>query len=157
MSSASNLGYSRESPYNLSSSVNGTSTTYSGNFSSNEIPKSNISIKMGGMKKKIKNIVKHYKTMKGGKSRKIRAIKRKLKNTRYRRQSKRHRRRYRGGYSQYQNNMPFTPGYQAAGIQLSSSESALANPVPITRLGDQVNGIDNYNHYTNTGFPSRGH
>ena len=36
----------------------------------------------------------------------------------------------RGGYAQYMNNMPNTPTYQVAGINLPSSQLALANPVP---------------------------
>ena len=63
-------------------------------------------------------------------------------------------RRQRGGYSQYQNNQPFSLNYSTGG-QLSPSLSALANPVPIDKITN--NAIDNYNHYTNTGFPSRGH
>lgn len=126
----------------------------------------------GGAKKlksKIKNITKYYKRMKAG-SRKIKSIKRRLRSRAMsrklarslvggrRRHSRRHRRRsMRGGYSQYQNNMPMTPSYQVAGIQLSPSESALANPAPITRLSNDTSCIDNYNHYTNMGFPSRGH
>lgn len=168
MSSASNLGYSRQDPY-TSGYVNGTSSTYSGNFTSKEVPgfpgipgiKNNVhAASMSGgarrLKRKIKNIVKQYKTMKS-KSRKVRAIKRKFMSRKRRRGRSHKRRHYKGGYSQYQNNMPYTPGYQAAGIELPASQSALANPVPITRLGDQVNGIDNYNHYTNMGFPSKGH
>lgn len=126
----------------------------------------------GGAKKlksKIKNITKYYKRMKAG-SRKIKSIKRRLKHRAIsrkfarsfaggrRRHSRRHiRRSMRGGYSQYQNNMPMTPSYQVAGIQLSPNESALANPAPITRLANCVNCIDNYNHNLNNGFPSKGH
>jgi len=76
---------------------------------------------------------------------------------RSRRHSRRRHRRQRGGYSQYQNNMPMTPSYQVAGIHLPASQSALANPVPISPLGNCVNCVDNYNHYTNSGFPSKGH
>lgn len=63
-------------------------------------------------------------------------------------------RRQRGGYSQYQNNQPFSLTYSTGG-DLSPSLSALANPVPIDQITNSA--IDNYNHYTNTGFPSRGH
>ena len=63
-------------------------------------------------------------------------------------------RRQRGGYSQYQNNQPFDLTYSTGG-ELSPSLSALANPVPIASVTN--NAIDNYNHYTNMGFPSRGH
>ena len=58
-----------------------------------------------------------------------------------------------GGYSQYQNNQPFNIGYSVGGV-LAANESALANPGPIKAYNDVV---DNYNHYTNTGFPSAGH
>jgi hypothetical protein len=37
-SAASNLGYGNVNPYNNSPYVNGTSSNYSGSFSSNEIP-----------------------------------------------------------------------------------------------------------------------
>ena len=37
-SDASNLGYGNMSPYNNSPYVNGTNSSYSGSFSSNEIP-----------------------------------------------------------------------------------------------------------------------
>ena len=74
-----------------------------------------------------------------------------------RRATRRTRHRMRGGYSQYQNNLPMTPTYGVAGVPLSSSDLALANPPPITTLSNCVNCVDNYNHYTNQGFPSRGH
>ena len=43
----------------------------------------------------------------------------------------------------------------STGGTLSASDSAMANPVPFKPLGNQA--IDNYNHYTNKGFPSAGH
>ena len=58
-----------------------------------------------------------------------------------------------GGYSQYQNNQPFSMGYSVGGI-LKAGDSALANP-PIIK--DYNSAIDNYNHYTNKGFSSQGH
>lgn len=195
-SGASNLGYSKITPLsNVNGSyVNVDNSQYAGRFGSNEISgtppgplpglsgtKSNIdaaaskfpgNLFKGGAKKlkrKIKNITKHYKRMKAG-SRKIRSIKRRIRHKAVsrrlarslsygrKRHSRRHRRRtMRGGYSQYQNNMPMTPSYQTAGIYLSPNESALANPAPITRLPNDTNNIDNYNHFTNTGFPSKGH
>lgn len=99
-------------------------------------------------------------------SRKMKSFKRKLRTrmssrslaggrrTRHRRYR---RRSQRGGYSQYQNNMPLTQNYQVAGINLPSSQLALANPPPITVLPRVGQCTDNYNHYTNMGFPSRGH
>ena len=61
-----------------------------------------------------------------------------------------------GGYSQYQNNVPLTPTYSTAGLQNNNFMSELANPVPYDVLSNCTNCVDNYNHYTNTGFPSRG-
>jgi len=190
-SGASNLGYPNTNPYNMSSYVNGTSSNYSGSFSSNQIPglpglagaKSNVDAAAGTvpgiclfkggakkLKRKIKNITKHYKRMKAG-SRKIKSIKRRIRHkaisrkmsrsfadNHRRRHSRRHRRRSMcGGYSQYQNNMPNTPSYQVAGIQLPSSQLGLANPPPITKLSNCVNCIDNFDKYSMTGFPSKGH
>lgn len=73
---------------------------------------------------------------------------------------------YPPGYSQYQNNMPLTQTYSVGGV-LSATESALANPPPFKVLNGGrrtrrrhrggANCVDNYNHYTNMGFPSRGH
>jgi hypothetical protein len=120
------------------------------------------------LKRKIKNITKQYKKMKAG-SRKMKSLKNRLKNkynVRYHskrltkrfiggKKSRRHRQR--GGYSQYQNNLPFTPVYKVAGVNLHAGQLSLANPPPITKLSNCVNCVDNYNHYTNKGFPSRGH
>ena len=192
-SGASNLGYANINPYNTSSYVNGTSSNYSGSFSSNEIPgtppgplpglagaKSNIDAAAGKdpgiclfkggakkLKRKIKNITKQYKRMKGG-SKKMKSIKNKLRSRAMSRQlagkrkSRRTRRRairgrQSGGYAQYQNNLPMTPTYQVAGVNLPASQSALANPAPYKVLPNCTNCVDNYNHYTNMGFPSRGH
>jgi len=67
-----------------------------------------------------------------------------------------HKKLHRGGYSQYQNNLPMTPTYSVGGI-LSSSQLGLANPPPIQVLPNCTNCTDNYNHYTGKGFPSPGH
>jgi len=194
-SGASNLGYGNINPYSTSPYVNGTSSNYSGSFSSNEIPglpglagsKSNIDAAAGivpgiclfkggakKLKRKIKNITKHYKKMKAG-SKKMRGIQQRLrsrmasrsrsrsfsggKKTR-RSQRKRGSKRsskQRGGYGQYQNNLPMTQTYQVAGIDLPASELALANPPPVTTLSNATSCVDNYSRFTNTGFPSRGH
>ncbi len=61
-----------------------------------------------------------------------------------------------GGYSQYQNNYPSTPTYSTGGV-LSAQNLGLANPVPYKLLPNDTNNIDNYNHFTMKGFPSRGH
>jgi len=193
-SGASNLGYSNIVPF---SNVNGQyvnvgSTNNPANFGSNEIPglpglagaKSNIDAAAGkvpgiclfkggskGIKRKIKNITKHYKKMKAG-SRKMKSLKLKLRRRmasrmasrglarrlaggrRTRRRTRNRRRTQRGGYSQYQNNQPFSLSYSVGGV-LPASQLALANPPPIASVTN--NAVDNYNHYTNTGFPSKGH
>ena len=64
-------------------------------------------------------------------------------------------RKMRGGYSQYQNNNPMTGSFSSP-VKLSPNLSALANPVPINSQSSHVNCIDNYNHYTNKGFASKG-
>ena len=126
-----------------------------------------------GLKRKIKNISKQYKKMKAG-SKKMKSLKLKLRSrlasrmasrslarkfaggrrTRRRQINRRRRRTQRGGYSQYQNNQPFSLSYSVGGV-LPASQLALANPPPIASVTN--NAVDNYNHYTNTGFPSRGH
>ena len=197
-SAASNFGYGNVNPYNTSPFVNGTSSSYAGSFSSNEIPgtppgplpglagaKSNIDaaagivpgICMSGgakrLKNKIKNITKRYKMKGGKKSRKV--LRRRLRSramslaggrrrSRHMRSKRRFSRMqmrggsapYPAGYGQYQNNLPMTNTYKVAGIDLPASQSALANPPPATALSNCTNCVDNYNHYTNIGFPSRG-
>jgi hypothetical protein len=63
---------------------------------------------------------------------------------------------YPPGYHQYQNNDPITPSYSTGGV-LSKNDIALANPVPYQTLSNNVNCVDNYDHFTGKGFPSRGH
>ncbi len=100
--------------------------------------------------------------MKAG-SKKMRSLKRKL---RYRAASRRmarslaggrrrsRSRKQRGGYSQYQNNQPFSMGYSVGSSNLPASQLALANPPPIQSYN---NAVDNLNAYTMRGFPSKGH
>jgi hypothetical protein len=130
-----------------------------------------IAIFKGGakhFKRKIKNITKRYKRkmgMKGGKKY-LRSIKSRIKakygsrsrsmgRSRHRR-SRTHKRRQRGGYSQYQNNLPMTPTYSVGGV-LSASQLGLANPPPIQVLPNCEQCTDNYNHFTGKGFASPGH
>jgi len=137
-----------------------------------------IAVYKGGykkLKKKIKNITKRYKRsmgMKGGKKY-MRSIKSKIK-AKYagasrrgrsgrsrmtggsRRKRTNRRRKQRGGYSQYQNNLPMTPTYSVGGV-LTPSQVGLANPPPIKVLPNCTSCVDNYNHYTGKGFPSPGH
>ena len=91
----------------------------------------------GNLKKKLSHLLKSQKLI-GGK-RKHRTVKR------------RRTRKTRGGsgYHQYMSNVPFTPSYKVAGVDLNASSSALANPPPITRTN---NCVDNLNAVTNKGF-----
>jgi len=116
------------------------------------------------LKRKIKNITKVYKKMKKG-SNKMKSLRKKLRSRMASRaiamkfaggkrtKKRRHSRRQRGGYSQFQNNQPFSMGYSTGGV-LNAGSSALANPVPFKPYNS---AIDNYSRYTNTGFPSKGH
>ena len=70
--------------------------------------------------------------------------------------SRSHKRRQRGGYSQYYNNYPNTPTFSVGGV-LPASQLGLANPPPIKVLPNCTNCTDNLNHYTGKGFPSPGH
>jgi hypothetical protein len=189
-SGASNLGYSEISPLsNINGQyVNVDSTNYSGSFSSNEIPglnglpglsgsKNNIDAAAGKvpgiclkggakkLKRKIKNITKHYKKMRRG-SKKMRTLKsklrkrmvsRKMHNKTMHNRRKTKRRRQRGGYSQFMNNMPMSQTYKLGGIDLSPADSALATPAPFTILPNSTNAIDGYNHFTGKGSESEGH
>jgi len=187
-SGASNLGYGNIPPFSNYNGnyVNVDNSHSSALFGSNVIPgppglsgaKYNVDAAAGvvpgiclfkggakGLKRKIKNITKRYKKMKGG-SRKMKSLRKKIRSRMAsrslaralaggrRRRTRKTGRRQRGGYSQYQNNQPFDLTYSTGG-ELSPSLSALANPVPIASVTN--NAIDNYNHYTNMGFPSRGH
>ena len=128
------------------------------------------------LKRKIKNITKIYKKMKKG-SKKMRSLKQKLRSRTIargvsrgasrsvgrrfaggkKRRTRRHHKGQRGGWAQYQNNLPNTPVYQVAGINLPASQLGLANPPPIKVLPNTGQCPDNYNHFTGAGFPSRGH
>jgi len=123
------------------------------------------------IKRKIKNITKRYKMTKKSMKKKASGIKKKIKSilsrtiSRSRSRSfafaggkkrKTRRQRQKGGYSQYQNNMPMTNSYSTGGV-LSAANLGLANPVPYKVLSNCTNCVDNYNHFTNSGFPSRGH
>ena len=63
---------------------------------------------------------------------------------------------YPPGYQQYQNNLPLSQTYSVGGV-LPANELGLANPPPVSVLSNCTNCVDNYNHYTNQGFASRGH
>ena len=79
---------------------------------------------------------------------------RRRKSRRHRKSTKKHhisgkRRRIRGGmgYAQFQSNVPYTPGYAVADVNLNPGMSSLANPPPYTTYNHCQ---DNYNHYNAT-------
>ena len=135
----------------------------------------------GALKRKIKNITKKYrmkskrnlttlknrvrarysralalaKTKTGGKKRAVRHSRGRSRG-RSRSRGRGRSRSQRGGYSQYQNNLPMTQTYSLGGI-LDPKMSALASPPPYEVLPNCVNCIDNYDHFTGKGFPSAGH
>ena len=120
----------------------------------------------GSFKKiKFKNISNMYKMSKT----KRRYTLSKLKKKYYKKSSKnkskksfrksiykrRNKKSLKGGYSQYQNNLPMTQTYSLGG-HLNPNDNALANPPPYHVLSNCTNCVDNYNHFTNSGFPSKG-
>jgi hypothetical protein len=173
MSCASNLGYGGIYPNsNVNPAVvNVDGSTYAGGFGSNEIPSSSHSMRgasnnvaatsgnwTGGRSRRRfrrrNNISKLYrmkKSMRRSSSRRRRSNYkrtggRRIKSRRYGRKPVRRTRRQRGGYTQFDSNVPYTPGYSLGG-PLPPSLSALANP-PIYH---QYNNCkDNYNHYEAT-------
>ena len=173
-SSASNLGYGKIFP---NSNIDGKFVNVGGTntpiyFSSNQVSgapglsgdKNNIAAAAGkipilkggawNLKRKIKNITKKYKMNKRSLKRKASTLRRKIKRRFTRSRSRRYRQK--GGYSQYQNNLPLTPSYSTGG-NLSPTMSSLANPVPYKVLSAGGNCTDNYNHFTGKGFASKGH
>ena len=120
-------------------------------FGSNET-KTDPACYKGGKrtKTKIKNIYRMYKMKTSKRKRSARknklmkkySISRRRNNKKH--ATRRRMRKHRGGYSQYQSNIPFTANYSTGGI-LNSNDSALANPVPYTASSSC---FDNYNHYT---------
>jgi hypothetical protein len=165
--------------------VNLTSSNNPALFGSNQIPglpgiagaKNNVDAAKGYipgfyggakiLKKKIKNITRKYKNM-HKKSKTTKNIKNKLKKyvskfsskknekRRANKSIKRKFKKQRGGYSQYQNNLPLTHSYSLGGI-LGPNNSALATPPPYNIYKGAGQCVDNYNHYTNKGFSSPGH
>ena len=84
--------------------------------------------KVGGKRRKTRKTRKSRKSRKGRKSFKLK---------------RRH--RMRGGtYTQFQSNVPYTPGYAVAGVNVTPSMSATANPPPFESYNHCK---DNYNHY----------
>ena len=122
-----------------------------------------IPCQSGGRKinrRKINKISRKYK-MKGSRkriSRRVRRMKSRVRsryNSRSRRAGRTRSRGQKGGYAQYQNNMPMTNTYSTGG-PLAPGLSALASPPPYQTLSNCTNCVDNYNHFSNSGFPSKG-
>lgn len=118
-----------------------------------------IPCQAGGRKinrRKINKISRKYK-MKGSRkhiSRKVRRMKSRVRS-RYNRKGRRTRSQrsgQKGGYAQYQNNMPVSSNFSTGG-PLAPGLSALASPPPYQKIGCDP---DNYNHFSNSGFPSKG-
>jgi hypothetical protein len=57
----------------------------------------------------------------------------------------------RGGYHQFQSDIPMTQTYSRGGI-LAAKDLALANPAPYQVLSNCTNCVDNYDYNTNRGF-----
>lgn len=135
---------------------------------SNNVQAAAASKIVGGRKinrRKINKISGKYK-MKGSRRHSIRRMKSRVRSRFSKRSAKRSRSRsykrsakrslkQKGGYAQYQNNMPMTQNYSTGG-HLSPSLSALASPPPYQVLSNCTDCVDNYNHFTGAGFPSRG-
>ena len=145
--------------------VNASNSHNSANFSSSQIPNgpqalpeplSNIQAaksyipgcQKGGKidRKKINKISRKYKMSKSRISylkRQVRSRFLKRGNKRTVKRSNKRSRRQKGGYSQYQNNMPVDNIYSLGG-KLSPSLVGMANPPPISNVSN--NAIDNLNH-----------
>ena len=132
---------------------------------SNNVQAAAASKIVGGRKinrRKINKISRKYK-MKGSKrhiSRRVRRMKSRVRSRFNKRSAKRSKsmrrsRGQKGGYAQYQNNMPMTQTFSLGG-PLSPTLSALATPPPYQVLCNDTSCVDNYNHFTNSGFPSKG-
>jgi hypothetical protein len=148
-SSNSNLGYGGHYPYVTKSPfVNATSSNNPATFGSNQRP---TSCMKGGRKRKY-NRTSLYKSMPRRLTKRTYRNRKGGKKTKSQRKSRRF---FKGGYSQFQNNLPFTPSYSVAGTTLNAGNLALANPPPISP--NKGGCVDNYNHFMKSGFPSRGH
>ena len=108
---------------------------------------------MKGGKKHLRSIKSRIKAKYGGRSR-GRSMRRSRMSAARRRVGSR--RRQRGGYAQYQNNLPMTQTYSVGGV-LPASQLGLANPPPVQVLSNCVNCTDNLNHFLQKGAPSPGH
>jgi len=125
-----------------------------GGKKNNIIYKRQMNKKMSINKKNSKKNLRYKKNNKkySKKHKKYIFIKKHFKNQSRKQSRKQTRKQIRGGWGQFQNNTPITPSYSVAGLQPSNFLSSTANPPPINLTN---NCVDNYNHYTNQGFPSK--
>jgi hypothetical protein len=126
----SNLGYGKNNPYiGDSNHINKTSSN-TALFTDNQLPGKPY-LKNGG-EYGISDNVKAANASKGGKKkRKMRKTKKSRKH-KWTRKTKKYKKSKKGGYSQYQNNVPYTPSY-SVGTTLNEKDSSLANPPPIIK------------------------
>lgn len=120
---------------------NGTSYT----FTDTTIPHAchpQLKYLQGGKKIKSYNMKKSIHKSKKNHSRKHRVTKRKH-------------RKMRGGWSQYQNNQPYNKPYTFGAVPGSGTTPPLSGPF-FTDQNSKLQNLDNYNHYTNRGFASKG-
>lgn len=146
--------------------INASNSHNPANFSSNQIPTNSRVLpepatnvqaaasyipgsQKGGSinRKKINKISRKYKMAKSRRSylrSRVRSrFSRNHKRTHRRRRSLRRSRSQRGGWAQYQNNMPVSNSYSLGG-PLSPANVGMANPPPISSISN--NAIDNLNH-----------
>jgi hypothetical protein len=97
----------------------------------------------------------------GGKNKKkrynMKSRRNKSRKNKSRKNRSRKHRKIRGGYSQFQNNQPYQMNY-SIGNNNQPMSTALANPAPyyVGTHSKNLENLDNYNHYTNKGFASKG-
>jgi len=108
---------------------------------------------VAGRKSRINKIKKQIMKLFSRKSSKSKS--KKTKAMKSKRKKSKHSKKQKGGYAQYQNNVPMTQTYSLGGY-LDPSMSGASSPPPHQVLSNCTNCVDNYSHFTNSGFPSKG-
>ena len=140
-------------PGGFGSTANNRAFGYSG--VSNKVAAASAS-KIGGsrgqIRRKIKNIYNKYRMSSKKRACVSRKLKRMSKRLRHKKRASRRSplRSMSGGYYQFGSNIPNTPSYSTGNV-VKGFTSAMANPVTYARLPRTTNGVDNYNHYLNSG------